>query len=49
MSDMALGQSGVIQVIPEDVLQQQEADRARMQAQANQGAGAKSAAIVCIY
>ena len=36
MSDMALGQSGVIQVIPEDVLQQQEADRARMQAQANQ-------------
>ena len=34
MSDMALGQSGVIQVIPEDVLQQQEADRAKMQAQA---------------
>ena len=38
MSDMALGQSGVLQVIPEDVLQQQEADRASMQAQANQGA-----------
>ena len=36
MSDMALGQSGVLQVIPEDVLQQQEADRAKMQAQANQ-------------
>ena len=36
MSDMGLGQTGVIQVIPEDVLQQQEADRARMQAQANQ-------------
>ena len=34
MSDMALGQNGVIQVIPEDVLQQQEADRAKMQAQA---------------
>ena len=38
MSDMGLGQTGVIQVIPEDVLQQQEADRANMQAKANQGA-----------
>jgi hypothetical protein len=36
MSDMALGQSGVLQVIPEDVLQQQEADRAKAQVQANQ-------------
>ena len=38
MSDMALGQSGVLQVIPEDVLQQQEADRARCMAQSQPAA-----------
>lgn len=33
---MGLGQSGVLQVIPPDVLEQQLADRAKTQAQANQ-------------
>ena len=38
MSDMGLGQNGVLQVIPEDVLQSQEAARNAAQVQANQGA-----------
>ena len=36
MSDMALGQTGVLQVIPPDVLEQQLAERDRQKAQANQ-------------
>ena len=36
MSDMALGQQGVLQVVPPAALEQQLADRAKTQAQANQ-------------
>jgi hypothetical protein len=42
VSDQALGTQGVLQVIPEDVLQQQEADRANQTAQANQAQTAQS-------
>ena len=42
MSDMQLGQQGVLSVIPEDVLQQQEAAKATQTAQANQAQTAQS-------
>jgi hypothetical protein len=38
MSDMALGNAGVLQVIPPDVLEQQEAQHAKMRADAAQAA-----------